>query len=315
MQADIDTLNAQVTADNNALAGQSFSQQAQQQQTAQSQADVLIQALQGLPPSLQSTLLSLGQSILKNPNVSPDEALMQIQASPAFQSYFPGIKQAIANGYPPPSVSDYLQYIQTANSLARAAGFPEGFVNPQEIGNLIGNNVSLTELEERINNGFVVANQADPATKAYLEQNFGVKGGDLASFYLNPDASIKTLEQETNASQIAGAGENAGFAPISVSRAMQLAQLGVSQQAAVSGFKQIGQLLPLTTPNGMQKGGPGVVTQDQLVGSQFVGDAASSRAVQLAEETRKAGTSGGGGFATQGHTTSVGSGSQTGIGQ
>lgn len=284
-----------------------------QQAQNQSQQSVIYSMIGdlGLPAATTNALISQAMGILQNPNVSADQALYEIQQSPAFQEAFPGIGIAQKNGYPVPSPSDYLSYVQQAQSLAQAAGLPN--FSPSALGQLIGNNVSLSELESRITNGYQAVNNMDPNTVQYFENEMGIGKGQLANFFLDPDNSMGQIAQQTGAAQIGGAGVNAGFAPISKSLAMQLAGEGVTQSAAVSGFKNIAPLLPLTEQMlGQGAGSPGTVTQSQLVNSQFVGDAASTEAIRLAQETRGASTGGGGGYQAERTGTAVGSASEAG---
>ena len=280
--------------------------------------DVFLQMLQGAPPDLINALMPEAQQIITSTD-SAQQAYMQIQQTQAFKDYFPGIQQAINNGYAPPTPAQYLNYQAQAQQMARAAGVPPDMMGKDEIATLIGNNVSVNELSDRINTAYMNATNGDPGTLTYLEQNFGLTPGNgLASYFLDPTKAVPTLEKQVSEATIAGAGEAAGFSPISLDQATQIAQTmdwtnpAAVRQAAAAGFKNIAALTPLTTGLPGQNAGPGTVSQAQLVGSQFLGDQADVRAVELAQGTRKAAFSAGGGFGQTTRGAGVGYGSEQG---
>lgn len=232
---------------------------------------------------------------------------LDLMKTPEFAARFPGIIQQQQQGGPVTSVADYLSYEQQIAATARAAGLPPGFVTPQTIGNLIANHVDPQEFSDRVTKAYQAVAEENPEVKQYFKQTFGVDEGHLASYFLDPEHALPLLQAQATAAQIGGAGMEAGFRPISGAQAMELARAGVDQQQALAGFKNVSGLLPLATGLlGHVAGSPETVTQSQLVGAQFLGDQPDVRAVQLAQESRKAPFSGGGGYGQTQRGTAAG---------
>ena len=241
------------------------------------------------------------------------QVALDVQNLPAFENRFPGLKERTAAGYDAMQVSDYLAYETAATQQARALGLPDGFMTKQEIGTLIANNVSPTELSDRLNNVYVVANNANQAVKDQLKAYFGydITPGGLAALALDPKKAEPLLQQQVTAAQLGGAGVQAGLGAVTEPVAMQIAQTGITQAGIQSGIGQIAPLAPL------EKALPGgsaahaqqqVVSVDQLAKGQFLASQPDQRALQIAQESRAQPFKGGGGY-VNGPTGNVGTGS------
>jgi hypothetical protein len=244
---------------------------------------------------------------------------------PIFEKQFPGFVSANQEltkaGLPAVSVSQYQQYETTAFAAARAAGLPDGFLNKDNIGTLIGGNVSTTELSARFTDAVNLAYNSTPAQQAQFNQYFGtgynldhggptngaVTTGQIAALLLNPNTAEPLIHQQITAAQIGGAGVTAGVGAISAPEALKLAQAGVSGQVS---FSQIAPLAPLETalPGQVTNAGQNTLTPDQLVGAQLLPDATTTRQLEVAQESRKAPFTGGGGVvSTSGGAVGAGS--------
>ena len=245
---------------------------------------------------------------------APSQAALDIQNLPQFENRFPGLKERTAAGFDAMSVSDYLTYETAAQQQARALGLPDGFMSNQEIGSLIAGNVSAQELSDRLNNIYVVANNATPEVKAQLNAYFGydVTPGGLAALALDPTKAEPLLRQQVTAAQLGGAGVTAGLGAVSEPLAMQIAQTGITASDIQSGIGALAPLAPLenklpgqTTDSAT---GANVVSTDQLAKGQFLNSQQDQRALQVAQEARKAPFTGGGGI-VQNAKGAVGAGS------
>ena len=245
---------------------------------------------------------------------APSQAALDIQNLPQFEERFPGLKERTAAGFDAMSVTDYLTYETAALQQARALGLPDGFMSSQEIGSLIAGNVSSTELSDRLNNIYVVANSATPQVKAQLNAYFGydVTPGGLAALALDPTKAEPLLQQQVTAAQLGGAGVTAGLGAVSEPLAMQIAQTGITASGIQSGIGALAPLAPLenklpgqTTDSAT---GANVVSTDQLAKGQFLNSQQDQRALQVAQEARKAPFTGGGGI-VQNAKGAVGAGS------
>ena len=114
-------------------------------------------------------------------NVDPTQVALAIQtpgsaAYPVFEKYFPGFVSANTElqqqGLAAVSVQQYQQYQTQAQAMAQAAGLPAGFINSQDIGTLVGRNVSTAELA-RLNQATALAINSTPEQQAMFNQYFG----------------------------------------------------------------------------------------------------------------------------------------------
>lgn len=238
-----------------------------------------------------------------------DQIMIDLQTQPAYESSVFGQANAARtkNGLAPMTPADILAYQDQAYQFATAAGMTPGTINQDAIVSLLGNDVSATELNDRLTNGFAAAMSAPTETKTLLNQYFGVNTGDLAAYYLNPENTLGTLKSQLVAAEIGTQAQQSGFGTLSVTTAGQLsselqAQGKVQPGGAGSGtwnvdvssqFATLAPLAALENPMpGMGKGAA-PVTQNQLLSYGFLNK--GQEQVQNALETRKAFASGGGG--------------------
>ena len=253
-------------------------------------------------------------------NTDPAQVVLDLQtpgsaAYPVFQKQFPGFTTAnqelTGNGLKAISVADYQGYQTAAMQIAQAAGFPPGFVNKGNIGVWIGGNVSLDEFKARAQDALTLGTNSTPDQQSAFNAYFGVQDnnpylgvnlsghgpitpGQIAALALDPMTAEPLIHQQITAAQIGGSGVTAGVGAISKDEAVKLAQAGVP--GGVS-FKDIAPLAPLEqslvgqTTNSAQN----TLTPDQLVEGNLLGTYGDVRAQQVAQESRKAPFSGGGG--------------------
>jgi hypothetical protein len=246
---------------------------------------------------------------LQEPTLSKtDPGLAAAQAQ--FQALYPGLSLRNQKGLPPMTVAQYQSYTDTAYQLAQAAGITtgaNGLINTQTIGALVGADVSATELADRINKGYQAAAQANPETLTLLQQYYptifpqGVNGAaptnaQLVAYYLNPNITQATLDNQITAAQIGTEGVNSEFGGIPVAQAQTLQQAGVTQQTARDTFKTLAKLTPLeqTLPGVPAQGT--TISQGDLINYGFFG--ANQQELENVQSARKAPFSGGGGYAT-----------------
>lgn len=217
---------------------------------------------------------------------------------PAFQQRFPGIAQRQANGLPPISPADYVNYEDSLAQLYRSAGLPQGFYDsPTDVANLIGNDVSINEMTARVQQGYVAALTAPQAVRDQLHTLYNVSQGGLAAFFLDPNTAAPLLQQEFQSAVVAGTAQQAGYQQLDVATAKQLAALGLSQGQYTQGFQQLGLQHQLfnNLPGEALPQGP--ITESQQLGATFEGNAASQLAINAAQRQRQAQFQGGEQFA------------------
>jgi hypothetical protein len=157
----------------------------------------------------------------------------------AYTIRFSGNQKRLANGLNAISES---QYIANENAYAetfKAYGLStmlstDRAVNEKKFADYIGNDMSSTELNDRIK---IAANNvinADPVVMATFKQYYGgLTTSDLVSYFLAPDETLPILNNKIAAAQVGTAAQEQGLVDaygntnVSQTRAMQLAtQMG-----------------------------------------------------------------------------------------
>ena len=260
-----------------------------------------------------------------------------INSAPGFDALMPGYNQRITNGYTNTDpntgagIAGYLAYRQQIQAMAETAGMVPGTISAQDIGNAWAGDVSTNELSARITTEYTNAINAMPQIQQQLQAYGYVQGitpGQLASYYLNPNNTINTLQQQFNSAVVGGEGTLTGFGDLGQSKAYALqaflsnsGQNNLSPSQAANFFSGslgsgLGSLSAMAQTGfeqaqlGTASNGPGFVSQDQLI-SAGEGNAGALQNVQRAAQTRAAGSSGGGGLAAdQSGVKGIGYGSQ-----
>ena len=279
-------------------------------------------------------------------NVDPTQVAIDLQTPgtlgySVFEQVYPGFvganAQLTAQGLPAVSVQQYAQYQTQAQAMAQAAGLPAGFLNSQNIGTLIGGNVSTQELSSRINNALTLAYNSTPEQQETFNQYFGANygsnnpyatgantptgsgaltPGQIAAIALDPSVAEPLIAQQITAGQIGGASVTSGVGALGATTATQLAQAGITEAQATNAFQNLAPYSTLEQARpGLAATTQGVVSPQQLATGALLGTAGAQRQLQTAEEVAKAPFSGGGGFVSNAKgVAGAGSASDVGAG-
>jgi hypothetical protein len=219
-------------------------------------------------------------------------------------------------------------------AMAQAAGLPPGFINKDNIGFFVGNNVSTSELSARMNDATSLAINSTAEQRQMFNQYFGVTdengylganqnghggltNGQIAAIALDPMTAEPLIHQQITAAQIGGSSVTSGVGAIQQSTAVELAQAGITSAQATSAFQNDAQYAPLETarPGMGGESKQGTVTADQIATGALLGNPGAQRQLQTAVEVAKSPFTGGGGYIQNTKGTGVGSASSTGAGQ
>jgi hypothetical protein len=285
--------------------GTSAAQAAAEQQRQQS---AIISVKDTLHQYGLDNLAGWAWNLISDPNLkeSDTDIINQMRSTPEYAARFPGQAARTANGLAPLTETEYIAYENGAKELA--SQLPKDFMTSAEIGTLIGNNVSFSQLQNRINNGFNAVKNADPTVRQVLRDYYGVGPGHLAAYFLDTKRGWAAINRESQSAQIGAIGRETGFGDIGAKSAMTLAQQMLSDTSGAtnlgtfrSGFEKIAPLTPLEQAQVGQRG-QATVSQKQLLENAFGNTsknstaAGNASAIQLAEQARVAGLQGGGGF-------------------
>lgn len=227
---------------------------------------------------------------------SDAEVLQDIRNTPEFKKRFPAIETRTRKGLAPISPGEYVAYERQARQIMRAAGIPEGFYDGlDDFTGFLDRDVSISELNDRIQLGRQAAFEAPADVRAALQRDYGVSEGGLTAFFLDPDRATPILEKQYRAAQIGGASTRTGFGETTREQNERLAGLGITAGQAQEGFGMLSDSKELFTA--MERGEDNVGRDEQL-GAAFEGNAAARRRIEQNRRKRLAKFEGGGGFAS-----------------
>jgi hypothetical protein len=232
---------------------------------------------------------------------NPDAIIFAIREQPAYQKRFAGnaarLKKGLAELDPASYIGLENQYRQTMQSN----GLDPNFYNtPSDFQALIEGDVSPSELNERVQQGYRAVADADPAVKEQMRNLYGVTEGQLAGYFLDPIRSAPLLTRQAQAANIAARGLEQGGIQLTGQFAEDLARRGVTEQQARAGFAEVGALGELR----QTFAGETELSGEQIAGAAFGFDVAAQQELERKRRLRTGEFAGGGSFArTTGETS------------
>jgi len=231
--------------------------------------------------------------IMQDPNSNDPLAV-------AFQTRFPSNKARLAAGKSVLSPGEYLAAERTYTQILQSYGVAN-LATRDKLNQFIANDISATEVADRVNLAVNRVQNADAATKEALKQYYPMLNqADIVGAVLNPSEGLPALQRKITIGEIGGAAlaQNLKDATGNINIAMgasTLADLGVTQAKAREGFATVaevtprGQFLSGISSTGQQYG------QLQAEQEAFQGLASAKRARQALtaeEQARFQGSSG-----------------------
>lgn len=235
--------------------------------------------------------------ILDNDVVDTTVLMAQVRQQPAYQTRFAANEARRRAGLNVLSEGEYVALENTYRQYMRASGLPADFYDsPEDLQNLIGNDVSPAELAERVNQGYEAVRFADPTVVSQMQELYGVGEGELAAFFLDPERATPTLLRRAQAAQVAGGAIQAGM-QLTAEEAERLAQEGVTEQTARAGVAAIEQAQELFQATTQETGD---FTREEQLGAVFGTDPRAAQRLRERSRRRQAEFEAGGRFAGQG---------------
>lgn len=140
------------------------------------------------------------------------------------------------------SPAEYLTVEDSYRQVLRAYGLKQ-FDNDDYVSQFISNDVSPTELSNRVVTAVQRVQNADPAVSRTLRDYYGIGQADLVSYVLDPEQQFQKIQRQVAAAEIGTAARIQGL-EAGVSVAEQLAAQGVTQAEAQKGYATIADILP-----------------------------------------------------------------------
>ncbi len=225
-----------------------------------------------------------------------DQIMLDMRQTDQYKARFPGMDALSKKGMSI-SEAEYISYERTVGGLFRAYGLPAGFYDdPKDFANFISNNVSVSEVEERLKLASTAVYQAPPETRAELQRLYGIGTGALTAFWLDPQKAFPLLQQQYAAAQIGGASQVAGYGALTRTEAETLAGRGLNPDQMYKGFGTLTETKELQHALPGEQGYTGL-NKEQAFGAVFGYDPGSQLKLEQEAAKRKAAFSGGGQYA------------------
>ena len=195
----------------------------------------------------QYGLQTLGGDVLKmvQQGYQNDAISYQLTQTKAYQQRFAGNAIRVKNGLSELSPSEYLATERSYEQVMQSAGLPKGFYDQHsDFVNMIGKDISPTEMKWRADNAAKYVQATDPSTRTALQQYYGIDQNHLVAHFLDPNAAQSLLQKQANAAEIGGAALNQGLKAPSHSQAEKWSDQGITTQQAQTGYQKVAQILP-----------------------------------------------------------------------
>jgi len=167
---------------------------------------------------------------------------LQLQETPEYQQRFAANAERLKKGLSVLTPAEYVNVEDSYRQVLRAYGLKQ-FDNDAYVKQFISNDVSPTELSNRVVTAVQRVQNADPAIINQLKQYYGITSPDMVAYVLDPEQQFQKIERQVAAAEIGVAAARQGLTA-GVSVAEQLAAQGVSQAEAQKGYATIADILP-----------------------------------------------------------------------
>jgi hypothetical protein len=178
--------------------------------------------------------------------LSRDELVVELRKVPEYQQRFAANQERINKGLRALSEAEYIGLEDQYQDIMRRYGLPESYYKKEALGRqpgfeqLIGFDVSPTELEERVMIGQNRLNNAPPEVMRLLSDYYSdvISKGDALAYLLDPKNALDQIRRKVTAAEI-GAGAAQSGLRTERERAEELQRFGVTGEAARQGYQTI----------------------------------------------------------------------------
>lgn len=233
---------------------------------------------------------------------SADTISILLQDTKEYKTRFAGNEARVKAGLPVLSAGEYLATEASYRQIMQQAGLPSGFYDsPTDFNGWIGNNVSPSEIQQRVDLATQATILANPNYKKALNA-MGIADSEMTAYFLDQKKALPYIQKAAATAQI-GAQALAQNLAFDQAYAGDLATQGITADQAAQGYSQIaGELDTLGDLAGIYGSS---WSQREGEKAMFQGDAgANKKRAGLASRERAAfgGSAGGarGGFAGYG---------------
>ena len=167
---------------------------------------------------------------------------LALQETPEYQVRFSANSDRLKKNLAVLSPAEYINVEDSYRQVLRAYGLTQ-FDNDSYVKQFIANDISATELSNRVTTAVQRVQNADPAILSQLTDYYGIGRGDLVAYVLDPSQQFQKIQRQVSAAEIGVAAAKQGLQS-NVAVSEQLAAQGVSQAEAQKGYATIADILP-----------------------------------------------------------------------
>jgi hypothetical protein len=170
----------------------------------------------------------------------------------AYTMRFAGNAARVAKGLNVYDEATYLDIENQYNDTLTKYGLsnmikPKASERQAQFAGYMANDIAPTEFAERIKNVSERVLNMDPAIKAQFQAYYpSLNNTDLVSYFLDPKETLPVLKDKITAAEIGAVAGQAQYG-INQTRAMDLAQFGVTREQALAGYQDIAEAVPTGT--------------------------------------------------------------------
>ncbi|TXH55384.1 MAG: peptidoglycan-binding protein [Desulfurellales bacterium] len=155
-----------------------------------------------------------------------------------------------------------------------------------------GGGVSIAEVSDRINQGFMAVKMAPPSVQEYFYTNYGVNSeAAMAAYFLDPDRAAPELIRRAETANIGGRAMQMDIV-LGLDRSRLLADMGVTGSGAMSGFMALDQMRTLFSESLGEE--TDLTIEGTGIDAQFGLSPGARRDLDLRRQARTAAFAGGG---------------------
>jgi hypothetical protein len=179
---------------------------------------------------------------------SEDQIMLEMRQRPEYKQRFPAMDQLSKEGRAIPE-AEYIAYEKDVREIVQAYGLPAGVWDSAEaIAKGIVNNVSASEVKSRADIAAASQYTAPPEVRSALQQMYGLSGGDLTAYWLNPDNALPVLEKQYAAARIGAEATMRGLGQVSTGTAERMVEAGITAEQARQGLSSTSRELAVALP-------------------------------------------------------------------
>jgi hypothetical protein len=182
--------------------------------------------------------------------ISGSEFTLRLRETDAYRKRFAANAERVSKGLTALSEGAYLEKEDAYQKLMQDYELPASYYTKDSLGTqagfqkLLANDVSAVELRDRLIEAKDKVTNANPEVAQALKAFYpGITNGDILGYVLDPKNAIKEIQRKVAAAEIGGAALAQGLTA-GVTRAEELAGLGVTKAAATAGYADVAQMAP-----------------------------------------------------------------------